>query len=440
MSFKVKNLLPRTLFGRSLIILALPVLLIQVITTVVFFDRHWDRVTARLSFAVAGEMAVLAAQIEQDESPENIKHVTGMAAQHLQLIASFEPEGVLDPARPLHGRSSSIAKTLGAAINEQIRRPHTISFDRSEKWVEVSLQLERGLLRVSLPQRRLYSSSSYIFLLWMLCASLILLVIAVFFMRNQIRPIRRLAVVAERFGRGLDIPPSFKPEGAHEVRQAARAFIEMHERIKRQIQQRTTMLAGVSHDLRTPLTRMKLQVAMLGNSPDVEALKADIADMERMIGAYLDFARGEGGEPPERTDLKTVLERITGAARKHGKTVHLEIEGDLTLPLRPIAFERCLNNLVSNARKYADEIWITVRRIEEGIVIIIDDNGPGIPSDKREDVFKPFYRLEESRNIATGGVGLGLPIVQDIVHSHGGQIRLDQSPQGGLRVEIELPA
>ena len=304
--------------------------------------------------------------------------------------------------------------------------------------------LQDGVLSVSPPQRRLFSSTGYIFLLWVMFSSIILLAISVLFMRNQIRPIRRLAIAAERIGKGRDLPPSFKPEGAREVRQASRAFIDMHDRIKRQIMQRTAMLAGVSHDLRTPLTRLKLQVAMLGNTPDSEAMKQDIGDMERMLNAYLDFVRGEGGEASLRIDLKEMLNRVVQATRRTGCTVELEAdEGDLLISLRAMAFERCLNNIVGNARKYARSIWIKAERraqdMQDVIVITVDDNGPGIPEEQLQEVFKPFVRLEKSRNAATGGVGLGLSIAQDIVHSHGGEIVLSKSPHGGLRVTLSMP-
>lgn len=278
------------------------------------------------------------------------------------------------------------------------------------------------------------------FLLWMILSSIILLGIAVLFMRNQIRPIRRLAIAAERIGKGRDLPASFKPEGAREVRQASKAFIDMHDRIKRQIAQRTAMLAGVSHDLRTPLTRLKLQAAMMGNTPDTEAMRNDIGDMERMLNAYLDFVRGEGGEGSSRVDLKYMLDRIVQLTRRSGTVIEFEAEGDLSIPLRALAFERCLNNIIGNAKKYARSIWVRAERMNaETIVITVDDNGPGIPEDQMEDVFRPFVRVDKSRNAATGGIGLGLSIAQDIVHSHGGEISLAKSPHGGLRVVISLP-
>jgi two-component system osmolarity sensor histidine kinase EnvZ len=439
-----KRLLPRTLFARSLMILVIPILLIQVIATYTFFDRHWNSMTGRLAFAVAGEISMIVDSVEADPGAENVAAVAGEVYRYFHLVINFEPGKKLYPGIAAENagarRHSEITQMLRLALDDRVKRPYHLNVDRKEKWVEVTLQIRNGLLRISVPQGRLYSSSGYIFLLWMIGTSLLLMAIAVLFMRNQIRPIRRLAVAAERIGRGLDIPASFKPEGASEIRQAAAAFIEMHERIRRQIQQRAAMLAGVSHDLRTPLTRMKLQAAMLENSPDTEALKSDIQDMERMIGAYLDFVRGGGGEQVERQDLGAILERIAAGVKREGRRVELSLAGDLGKQMRPVAMERALSNIVGNARKFAPQIWIAARRADaETIEIVIEDNGPGIPDDKLEDVFRPFYRVEGSRNATTGGVGLGLPIAQDIVHGHGGSITLGRSEMGGLRATILLP-
>jgi two-component system osmolarity sensor histidine kinase EnvZ len=266
----------------------------------------------------------------------------------------------------------------------------------------------------------------------------VLFAVALLFMRNQIRPIRRLAAAAERFGKGRDTP-GFKPEGALEVRQASRAFLVMRERIQRQISQRTEMLAGVSHDLRTPLTRMKLQLALLGDSPDIAELKADVAEMERMIEGYLAFARGEGSEVPEPTDLAALIDDVCQAARRQGAVIDLAIDGDLILPLRPQAIRRCVTNLISNARRYGGYIAVAAGRRGRMVEVTIDDDGPGIPAERREEVFKPFYRLEASRNQATGGTGLGMTIARDIARHHGGDVTLDTSPLGGLRCVIRLP-
>lgn len=444
--FGLKRFMPRTIFGRSLLILIMPVLLLQAITTYIFFDRHWEKMTSRLAFAVAGETAIMAAVLEGDNSNESFSNLARYASQHLDLLISYAPGQILEqqshPPHPIDWRRMMMAKALTAELGAKVRRPFLIDIDGEEKWVDVRVQLNDGVLLVSMPQRRLFSSSSYIVILWMIGSSVILLTIAILFMRNQIRPIRRLAVAAERFGRGLDVPSSFKPEGAREVRQAAQAFLDMHERVRRQITQRAAMLAGVSHDLRTPLTRMKLQVAMMPPSGDTEALKQDIVDMEHMINAYLDFAKGESGEQPVRTDLRQVLDRVVMGARRQGADITLEMARDISLQLRPLAFERCLTNIINNARKYAKNIWIEARHMDDGehIEVVVDDNGPGIPADQLEEVFKPFVRVDTSRNMATGGVGLGLPIAREVVHAHGGRIWLEASPKGGVRAVIQLPA
>ncbi|HEU4839362.1 MAG TPA: ATP-binding protein [Micavibrio sp.] len=440
----VKNLLPRTLFGRSLLILVTPIFLVQIITTFIFFDRHWQKMGDRLAYAVAGEITMIANEIEQDDSDDNLHRMQLNASKTISLFVQYKRGEALDRVFDDNrtgfqnpSRENIIGQTLAKAFYQQLERPFNIVIATDEKWVEVSTQLKGGLLQVTLPERRIFSSSGYIVLLWMMGSSIILLIIATIFMRNQIKPIRRLAIAAERFGKGRDVP-FFKVEGAREVRQAARAFIDMKDRLQRQIQQRTALLAGVSHDLRTPLTRMKLQLEMMDGA-DAADLKSDIVDMERMIGAYLQFARGDGEEEAVRTDLRALLEQAARGMNREQERVALDMKEDITLLLRPVAFARCIGNLLSNALQYGERAWISVCRFGEHIEICIDDNGPGIPPSQYEDVFKPFFRGESSRNARTGGVGLGLPIVQDIVLSHGGQVWLDRSPQGGLRVVIDLP-
>ena len=440
----IKDLLPRTLFGRSLLILVTPIFLVQIITTFIFFDRHWQKMGDRLAYAVAGEISMIAADIELDDSDTNILELQKSASRTLGMFVQYKRGEALDRVFDDNrkgfqnpSRENIIGQTLAKAFYQQLMRPFNITIDADEKWVEVATQLRGGVLQVTLPERRIFSSSGYVVLIWMVGSSIILLIIATIFMRNQIRPIRRLAVAAERFGKGRDVP-FFKVEGAREVRQAARAFIDMKERLQRQIQQRTTMLAGVSHDLRTPLTRMKLQLELM-QGDDVADLKSDIADMERMIGAYLQFARGDGAEEPVRTNLKDLLDQAAKGMNREQERVFVDAQEDLTLLLRPVAFARCVGNLVSNALQYGKNAWISARRFGDTIEICVDDDGPGIQQSQHEEVFKPFYRGEASRNTKTGGVGLGLPIVQDIVFSHGGQIWLDRSPQGGLRVVIDLP-
>jgi two-component system osmolarity sensor histidine kinase EnvZ len=283
-----------------------------------------------------------------------------------------------------------------------------------------------------------WSSTTYIFVMWMIGTSLVLLAIAILFLRNQVRPIRRLAVAAEAFGKGRD-DAYLKPEGATEVRAAATAFLRMRQRIQRQIRQRIEMLAGVSHDLRTPLTRMKLELAMLGNDEGVAALKADVSEMEHMVEGYLDFARGQDAEVAVETDLGVILDDVVSNVRRQGGTIGYSADGDLSIPIRPNAFKRCITNLVENARRHAKNVVLRAVRTPDTIDITIDDDGPGIPEENREDVFRPFVRLDESRNPETGGSGLGLTIARDIVRTHGGELILDEAPTGGLRALVRLP-
>lgn len=439
MNFSIKSFLPRTLFGRSLLILVTPVLLIQVIAVYVFFDRHWSKMTERLAMAVAGEVAVMAEKIEEDPGAKHIREISAAGLQYFGFLVNYEAGAIIPPEEIGYQNTSIVTSKLARALEEQVHRPYSIAIDTDERWVKIRVTLKKGVLKVSVPQERLFSSTGYIFLLWMIFSSIILLGVAIVFMRNQIRPIRRLSIAAERIGKGRDLPPTFKPEGAHEVRQAAQAFIDMHDRIKRQIAQRTAMLAGVSHDLRTPLTRLKLQLSMMGHSPDIAAMKGDVDDMERMLNAYLDFVRGEGGESSSRTDIREILDRIVQSLRRSGAEIEFESQGDLSVSIRAVAFERCLNNVIGNARKFSDRIWVNAERKDHVIIISVDDNGPGIPADQMDDVFKPFVRVDKSRNASTGGVGLGLTITQDIVHSHGGEIELGRSDKGGLRVVIRLP-
>ncbi len=448
----IKHFLPRTLFGRSLLILILPIFFIQVISTFIFFDRHWSRMTSRLAFAVAGEVAIILSYFNEDDFQDDntlkdfgsSQKIINLSERQLGFLITYDRgdkisvDGADDYFK---GWETMIKRTLAYELSGVISYPFTIDVDFKEKWVELRIQLSNGVLNILIPQRRLFSSTTYIFLLWVFSASIILLIISVLFMRNQIRPIRKLAIAAERFGRGRDVK-NFKVEGAKEVRQAGQAFLEMKNRLQRQISQRTEMLAGVSHDLRTPLTRLKLQIAMLGDSPDIFDMKKDINEMEKMIEGYLNFVRGDGKESATITDIPEILSSVVNLAKRNGYDISLNLNNiSVCAPLRPLAFRRCLNNLIDNAAKYADKIWVSLDRTEDGKVvkIKIEDNGIGIDESKFDDVFKPFYRIDSSRNMDTGGVGLGLPIAMDIIHSHGGAIWLEKSIYGGLCVNVTLP-
>lgn len=435
----VRKVLPRTLFARSLLIIVVPVLLFQLVVMTVFVDNHWRKVASRMAFAVASEIAIFADMMGDEYDPNLFASLKILGERRLDLLVTAEPGRTIQPGVQTSGMWEPLsAEALSEQLSKHVQRPFYLSFGPDDKWADISVQMDWGVLRVFVLERRLFTTSAYIFLLWMIGSSVILFTIAIIFMRNQIRPIHRLAIAAERLGMGRDIP-NFKPEGAREVRSAARAFLNMHERIRRQMEQRTTMLAGISHDLRTPLTRLKLGLSMLPEGSDVEALKGDVNDMERMINSYLEFVRGEGKEPTSRVDLKDVVNKIAAMAGRHGKKIETDLDNELYISLRPVAFERALQNLVSNAEKYADKIWIEASRDQDEITILVEDNGPGLPDNLMEEVFKPFYRADTSRNASTGGVGLGLPIARDIIHSHGGQLWLEKSKHGGLKAVINLP-
>jgi two-component system osmolarity sensor histidine kinase EnvZ len=322
-----------------------------------------------------------------------------------------------------------------------MKRPFTIDFEKSDREIEIAMQLPSGVLHVLAPRKRLFSSTTYVFVLWMAGSSLLLFGIAALFLNNQVRAVRRLARAADSFGKGQDVP-NFKPEGAKEVRQAARAFTVMRNRIQRQIDQRTEMLAGVSHDLRTPLTRMKLQVEMLDsvNEQDIAAIKEDIDEMERMLNGYLAFARGEGSEPTQPTNIPALIEDMHRRFKRDGAAIVLDIEGlEKPVLVKPIAFQRCLNNLVGNAARYGTRVEIGARRTGIHLEVNVDDDGPGIPAEHREEVFKAFYRVEPSRNPETGGIGLGMTIARDIARSLGGDVIVGESPLCGLRATVRIP-
>lgn len=437
----LRDLMPYGLFGRTVLIILLPVLLLQAASTYIFFDRHWTRMTERLAYAVAGEIAAISDQIEAaPQDRDTIEILKGLMAKHLDVLVTYTRDGQGVDLVTEADDGPGLEDTLARALAEQVRRPFTVDIDLRRKRVDVEVQLRTGLLQISMPQRRMYDSSGYIFVLWLNGLALFFFLVAIIFMRNQIRPIRRLAIAAERFGKGANVMP-FKPTGAREVRRATEAFFNMKERITRTVQQRTAMLAGVSHDLRTPLTRMKLQLEMMGKTPDTDAMRADLEDMEAMVEGYLAFMRGEGDEPTQPVDVAALLERVAGNARRQGFAVTLEAPKSMVLELRPNALERALSNFVENARKYAHTAQITAWADEHNAwaAITIDDDGPGIDAADYDDVFKPFHRLETSRNRKTGGIGLGMAIAQDIILSHGGRVMLDRSPAGGLRVIIHLP-
>lgn len=444
----LKKYLPKTLFGRTFLIVVIPVLILQVAVSIVFLDRHWSKMTERLAFAVTGEILAVANQIELDPNDaDRLNMIKAEVAESLSLSMHFQRDNALHhidyryPKPLIFSPFHTMERDLIREFERRSAYDFLVMEIHGEKQVDVYLQLSNGLLKIEIPEGRLFSSSSYIFLLWMVGLSLLLFTIAMIFMRNQIRPIYRLGIIAERLGRGIPVG-HIKPTGAREVRQASEAFIQMQSRIHHYIEQRTTMLAGVSHDLRTPLTRMKLQLEMMDDSVDKDAMRTDIHDMERMIEGYLSFAKGDGGEDMQRIQLSSLLDKTIDDARRLGLSVDDKRNGvdDMMIWGKPMALARVFDNLIQNTARYADKARVSVDMDEKDITIIFEDDGTGIPENKMQDVLKPFVRGEESRNQKTGGVGLGLSIANDIILSHAGRLKLAKSNDlGGLKVVITLP-
>lgn len=429
---RFKSFLPKSLFGRALLILVLPTVLIQMVTAYVFFDRHWQNITRYMSSTLAGDTAFLVRQLQT--MPPQRK--TG-------IVLDFEMATGIDvyldkPAELKHTNGRVEFPEFQEQLAGKITEKFVVRKSDDGNMVEIRIRLPQQILRLETSVKRLESRTTMIFFLSMVTTTTLLLFIAVLFLRNQIRPIRQLAEAADDFGRGLETP-NFHPHGATEVRKAARAFIIMRERIRRQLRTRTEMLAGISHDLRTPLTRMKLQLAMFNDSEAVRELGDDVQQMEHMIQEYLDFARDEGREEPIRVSLTALLGDVVRDYERLHSNVTLASADEVEMELRISGIRRMLHNLIDNALRYGKRCTIRLRALPNACELVIDDEGPGIPADKYEEVFRPFSRLEASRNQKTGGVGLGMTIARDIVLAHGGSIHLDMSPFGGLRIVIRLP-
>jgi len=433
----IKRRVPASLFGRSLLIIVLPVAIMQIAVTYVFFDAHWQTVNSHLSEGFAGEVALIVQTYEEDPSAANLQHLADRAQQTLDLSVVLQDGGQL----PRGGRASlfgAVDRSLRRALAGRIDAPFWFDTQRYLAYVDVRVKVKEGVIRIIAPRDRVFATQGHIFLLWMTVATVLLTTIAILFIRNQVRAIERLANAAEAFGKGADV--TFRPHGAREVRQAAVAFIAMKARIQRYVDQRTTLLASVSHDLRTPLTRLKLELALARPGPRVAAMKRDLGEMEHMIDEYLAFARGQGGESVESVDVRRLIEEVSEGAMRAGAQVMVEAAPGLTASVRPNALKRALANLVMNAAVHGERVEIAARATPAGgVEIIVDDDGPGIAPDRFEEAFMPFGRLDEARNQNEKGVGLGLAIARDVARGHGGEVTLERSPLGGLRAVLRIP-
>lgn len=437
----LRRFLPRGLFSRSLLIIVTPVVLLQALVTYLLMERQWQTVSTRMARGVAANVAMLVAAQEKFQGPERgelLVRLSEAGGFSTALRAGDTLPKTESPAEDL--LRQIFVRELGASI----KRPVWVDSETLDGLVDIRVQLDTAVMRLLIDRKRTVSTNTHINVVWIAGTALLLLAVAILFLRNQVRPIERLADAAEAFGKGRDVP-DFRPSGATEVRRASLAFIDMRERISRAIQQRTEMLAGVSHDLRTPITRMKLQLALMPETQDVKELTGDVVEMERMVEEYLAFARGQAGEGAVEIDVTKLLNDLAANARRaleadaSPKSLDLGLAKDLVLEGRPDALRRCVTNLVDNALRHGRTARLSAREIAGMIEIAVDDDGPGIPENRREEAFRPFHRLDEGRNLASGGSGLGLAIARDIARGHGGDLLLQSSPLGGLRALVRLP-
>jgi two-component system osmolarity sensor histidine kinase EnvZ len=426
----LKRFLPKSLFGRSIIILLTPLIVVQVILSYIFFERHTDAILDSLAKGIVGDMQMVCDLVDE-----------GMNQQQLATLAqkNFDFKVTIDPEGKVVKYGAYKDKWLYQYMEEQLnaRLNHLYFLRIFGDVIHVKIPHERGVITIETPRKRLYSRTTHLVIVWTAVSALLLFIVASLFMRNQIRPIRRLANAAEKFGKGLEV--SFRAEGATEVRQAGIAFMVMRDRIKRHIQERTEMLAGVSHDLRTPLARMKLQLAMMKKSSEVADLQSDVEEMQRMVQGFLDFSKGVGQEEITPVIVKDAVHQAVAGIRHLPLSVSVVGDAFITCPLKIELFKRCLTNLLLNSNRYGNNAIITIERSDKFLTLMVDDDGPGIPEEERENVFRPFYRLDPARNLDAGGVGLGMSIARDVVRGHGGTMTLDENEQGGLRVIIKIP-
>lgn len=440
-----KRFMPKSLFGRSLIILMTPLILVQVILSYLFFERHTDSVLDLLAESIVGDIMMVVDMVEHEEP---LAHIQRQAERNFKFQVSLDPDKTI--TRFGSYRDKWLYQYMSEHLNKRLNYLYFLKI--SDTMIHVEIPLKEGVLDIKTPRKRLYNRSTPYVVIWTAASALLLFIVASLFMRNQIRPIRRLADAAEEFGKGGEAK-TFRPEGATEVRKAGHAFKVMRDRLKRHMSERTEMLAGVSHDLRTPLARMKLQLAMMPPSDDVDHLQEDVSQMHQMVQGFLDFSRGVGAETSERIDIEAFFKKLKSDWRHSSLKVHMTCPHSIFWQIKPELFKRCLTNLVLNSERFAKTVWIIVsvestllvnkeenKKVEEQYLqIIIDDDGPGIPLQERENVFRPFYRLDASRNLDSGNVGLGMNIARDVVTSHGGEMILAESPQKGLRVIIRVP-
>ncbi len=432
------KVMPKGIYTRTFLIIIAPIVILQSVLVFVFMERHYQLVTRRMSEAVVREIDAIVYVLENYPQDADHSKIEQMASSALGMSTTILPLEPLPPPTP-KPFFDVIDKELSLAISRKIGKPFWIDTVGRSRFVEIRIQLDDSILRIFTRRSQTYASNSHIFLVWMFSTSVVLLFIALLFLRNQIRPIVRLADAAEAFGKGRPVT-DFRASGAREVRRASVAFIDMRRRIERQIEQRTTMLAGVSHDLRTILTRLRLQIAFMGESPESEAMGKDVDEMSHMLEDYLAFASGDGDEDIQATDIALLLEELEEEAEISGQNVTTQFDGFAEAEVKRLSMKRCLSNLVTNGCKYGNRVEVNGSIDRGWLTITVDDDGPGIPPDQREIAFRAFHRLDLARNQDESGSGLGLAIARDVARAHGGDLYLEDSPLGGLRAKLRVPA
>lgn len=438
---QLRDYMPKTLFGRMLAIILVPMIIVQIVTIFIFYERHWDSVTRHMASGLGSEIDYIVDQTGALPDTERLEQTKQLASRYFNFKIRFLPDAILEPYNNSQRNVPYSELAFANVLASRLAYPWTIDLETIPDFIQIQVQLGNGVMLITADRKRLISSTSWTFLGWTVGSSILLFCIALLFLKAQVKPIIQLANAARKLGLGRQTD-DWHLHGAKEVRLAGRAFQSMRHRINRQLAERTAMLAGVSHDLRTPLTRMRLQLALMSSSQDTAALEQDIDELEQMIDGYLAFARGEGTEQTETASLGDILNSIFSASEKIDKG-RLKLEMPETglpdFPMRRRAMKRALENIIGNAVRYASYAEIRAKYRGDNIYIFIDDDGPGIAEEHRADAIRPFVRLEESRNKATGGTGLGLAIANDIILGHGGELSFDDAPLGGLRVTVTLP-
>ena len=428
----IKKFLPQTLLGRSIMILVVPLIILQLIITVIFYNRHWDTITRHRTIDFVKDITLVVESFEKNKSIENQKWTLNNVSEKLQLQTFYKKNVTLNLEQ--HELKPTKLKKYLLENLDPLNKKFSLDINDKKKLITVIVELDEGVLEFRANKKRIYSSTTYIFILWMISASIILFIVALLFLKNQIKPIRKLAIAVDRFGKGKNIG-NFKPSGAREVRRVSNAFKIMKERIENSISQRNKMFSSISHDIRTILTRMKLNLEL--HKLDKGGLKKDLVEMEQMVEEYLKYAKGEEKEKIQKVNIISLINLIKKRYSK--KNIYFNNGKKINISVRLNSIKRCINNLLSNSLKFSKNIKITCNKKNNYVEIIIDDDGPGIPEKERKKVLQPFYRVEDSRNRDTGGIGLGITIAADIINNHGGNFFLDKSPLGGLRAKIYLP-